>query len=240
MGKHALCIGNSDGIGLELTKHLLARDYSVTGISKSKSQIAHEHYQHFIYDVSEAGYEKFLTETLARIPEVDLCVYCAGIVEQFDPNNLAFETKVFRVNLMAAAISTELVVQRMISRNSGHFIGLSSLAGTLTSRQTPAYCAAKAGISKYWESLGLALKNGNVCITNVRLGFVDTKMAKSRVKPFMISAKAAAASILEVIDTPRVRLTKPHRLAWLMWILERRVQLGLFMDPRSRSAKEPR
>ena len=42
------------------------------------------------------------------------------------------------------------------------------------------------------DGIGLALRPHGVAVTNLRLGFVDTKMAKSPVKPFQISADAAA------------------------------------------------
>jgi NAD(P)-dependent dehydrogenase (short-subunit alcohol dehydrogenase family) len=52
--------------------------------------------------------------------------------------------------------------------------------------------ASKAGISRYWEGLALALSGKTIKLTNVRFGFVDTKMAKAKRKPFMLTAGKAA------------------------------------------------
>ena len=46
-------------------------------------------------------------------------------------------------------------------------------------------------VSNYLEGLALALKPRGVQVTNVRFGFVDTKMAKGDVKPFMMSVEKA-------------------------------------------------
>jgi len=51
---------------------------------------------------------------------------------------------------------------------------------------------SKAGFSSYLGSLALALKLKGVHVTNVRFGFVDTKMAKSNPKPFVMRVEKAA------------------------------------------------
>lgn len=66
-------------------------------------------------------------------------------------------------------------------------IGVSSLAVELLSAEAPSYHASKAGFSNYLGGLALALKPKGVYVTNVRLGFVDTKMAKGDFNPFMMS-----------------------------------------------------
>ena len=94
MAIHALVVGNSDGIGLALTRALLARGYQVTGISKRAAPIDHPSYQHFISDVADPEYRELLQTILADGPELRLCIYCAGIGAPLDFANLAFETRV--------------------------------------------------------------------------------------------------------------------------------------------------
>ena len=54
---------------------------------------------------------------------------------------------------------------------------------------------------------------------SVRFGFVDTKMAKSRFKPFMISREAAAEVIVRTLRGGPRRVTFPLRMAWLVAVL---------------------
>ena len=79
----------------------------------------------------------------------------------------------------------------MVKRGQGHFIGISSMADELLSAEAPSYHASKAGFSNYLGCLALALKPMGIHVTNVRFGFVDTKMAKGDVKPFMMNVDKA-------------------------------------------------
>ena len=133
--KRALVVGNSDGIGLAVTRALLDQGYAVAGISRRAAPIDHPHYVHHVQDVSGAAYRDLLSGILARDPELSVCIYCVGIGDPLSLDNLAFETKVFDVNLMSAAVTTELVLGHMIQKDAGHFIGLSSIADALTSAE---------------------------------------------------------------------------------------------------------
>jgi len=217
--KRALVVGNSDGIGLAVTRALLDQGYAVAGISRRAAPIDHPHYVHHVQDVSGAAYRDLLSGILARHPELGVCIYCVGIGDRLSLDNLAHETKVFDVNLTPAVVTTELVLGHMIQKDAGHFIGLSSIADALTSAEAPSYCASKAALSRYWEGLGLALRGRSVKLTNVRFGFVDTKMAKSGSKPFLMTGDQACAVILRAIAKPKLRVTRPRLMGMLAWIM---------------------
>jgi len=227
--KRALVIGNSDGIGLEVTRALLRQDYTVLGVSKRAAPVVHDHYEHFVQDVTEPAYRALLSGIVARHPDLDICIYCAGVGGRLDFENLGRDVRVFEVNLMAAVVTTELVLGHMVRRDAGHFIGLSSIADVMTSAEVPSYCASKAGLSHYWEGLGLALVSRKVKLTNIRFGFVDTKMARGRIRPFMMSTERAAAVILDAITRPRIRVTKPLGTAVLARILALATRIRLAM-----------
>ncbi|MBT3981415.1 MAG: SDR family oxidoreductase [Bacteriovoracaceae bacterium] len=227
-GDVALLIGNSDGIGLETTKRLLDIGYNVTGISRSASTIENSSYNHIVVDVSSDEYREVLSRSLS-LRKIDLCIFFVGIGERFDPNNIRFETKVFEVNLLAGVITTELVINDMIKNNHGHFIGLSSIADLAPSQEAPSYNASKSALTNYWEGLALALSKTNVRISNIRFGFVNTKMAKASIRPFMISKVKASKYILSVVDKPRIRGTRPMIMNFLMWLSLIFVRLKLFV-----------
>ena len=87
------------------------------------------------------------------------------------------------------------VIPQMARRGQGHFIGISSLADELFSAEAPSYHASKAGFSNYLGGLALALKPKGVYVTNIRFGFVDTKMAKGDIKPFMMGVEKSVDHI---------------------------------------------
>src|SRR5262245_66588160 len=88
--KRALIVGNSDGIGLAVTRALLLQDYDVVGVSRRAAPIDHARYVHIVQDVAEAGYRERLQDILARHPDLSLCIYCAGIGDNLALDKLAF------------------------------------------------------------------------------------------------------------------------------------------------------
>jgi short-subunit dehydrogenase len=204
----AIMIGNSDGIGLATTKSLLDDNWHITGISRSKSPITNIAYYHRVADVSHSKYSELLNEILSEGP-FDLCIYFAGIGEVLNPLDMSNEPRVIDVNLTGMVKTASKVIPQMVKRGRGHFIGVSSLADELISAEAPSYHASKAGFSNYLEGLALALKPKGVHVSNVRFGFVDTKMAKGDVKPFMMGVERATRHLLKCIRKKPVRYTAP-------------------------------
>jgi NAD(P)-dependent dehydrogenase (short-subunit alcohol dehydrogenase family) len=213
----ALIIGNSDGIGLALTKRLLTAGYQVHGISRRASEIEHPAYQHVICDVTASAYPATLRQVIQAAQGLDLCVYSVGIGDFLDLGDMTAEASVFRTNLMGLVATTSLVVPAMLERGSGHFVGLSSIADQAISSDAPSYAASKAGVSSYLAGLALALRPRGIHVSNVRLGFVDTKMAKAPQRPLMISVEQAVDILMRCLEQRPARLTHP----WLMDLLVR-------------------
>ena len=204
----ALLIGNSDGIGLAITIELRKRKWTVVGISRSESTIKDSAYQHIVADVQDEAFVGCLKSILENGP-IDLCIFCAGIGELLDFSNMETEVRIFDVNLTGMVKTASCVIPAMINNGKGHFIGLSSVADEMLSPEAPSYHASKAGFSNYLEGLALALKSKGVSVSNVRFGFVDTKMAKGDVKPFMMNVDRAVGHLLKCIDKKPVRYTAP-------------------------------
>ncbi|MDB4990242.1 MAG: short-chain dehydrogenase/reductase [Myxococcaceae bacterium] len=226
----ALIIGNTDGIGLALTKRLLDMGYQLSGISRRASELQHPAYEHVVCDVTSSDYATMLTRLLQRVGGFDLCVYCVGIGELLDLANMSAESSIFRANLLGLVDTASLVLPAMVARGSGHFVGLSSIADEAISADTPSYAASKAGVSSYLAGLALALRPRGVRVSNVRFGFVDTKMAKSPVRPFMISVDKAVDVLMRCLKRQPARLTYPWRTALLVrvlrWVALVRLALG--------------
>jgi short-subunit dehydrogenase len=185
-----MLIGNSDGIGLATSRRLLSGGWEIIGVSRSESPISNPSYRHRVISVSDHNYSDVLSELAASGP-LDLCIYFAGIGGELDPLNMDSEVEVFEVNLLGMVKTAAVVIPQMVRNGQGHFLGLSSLADELVSAESPSYTASKAGFSTYLKGLALALKPKGVYVTNVRFGFVDTKMAKGDTKPLMMSVEKA-------------------------------------------------
>jgi NAD(P)-dependent dehydrogenase (short-subunit alcohol dehydrogenase family) len=213
----ALIVGNSDGIGLALTRRLLGDGWTVAGLSRSPSPLTHERYSHDVVDVTAPEFAN--TVAAAAKSGVDLCVYAAGIGQVLDLDNMAAQTRVFDVNLMGAARTIEAVVPGMVAAKRGHIIGLSSLADTTILAETPSYAASKAGMSVYLQSLTLALRKHNVQVTTVRFGFVDTKMAQAPSRPMIITTEQATDVLMKAIRRRPAIVSHPKPISAAVRVL---------------------
>ena len=209
MQSRALLVGNSDGIGLATTRRLLEGGWNIIGVSRSESPIKDALYHHRVIDVGNSRYSELLDELVRKRP-LDLCIYFVGIGELLDPQNMSHEPRIIDVNLTGMVRTAAAVIPQMVTRGHGHFIGISSLADELLSAEAPSYHASKAGFSNYLGGLALALKPKGVHVTNVRFGFVDTKMAKGDVKPFMMNVDKAVDHLETCISKKPVRYTAPR------------------------------
>jgi NAD(P)-dependent dehydrogenase (short-subunit alcohol dehydrogenase family) len=216
----AVVVGNSDGIGLAVTRSMLEEGWRVVGISRRPSPIASCEdgvpYAHHELDVCGADYGQRLERIVAEIGAIDVCVYCAGIGQFLDLEAMREQRTVFETNLLGAVVTAEVILPSMVTRKRGHLIGLSSQADSLIDAHAPSYAASKAGLSSYLEGLALACRPHGVCVTNLRFGFVDTKLAKATLRPFMLSKEQAARRILRDIERRPLRDTYPKSMALLL------------------------
>lgn len=226
----ALVIGSSDGIGRALVRRLSTRGYRVISVSRRALEATGDAtgVEHHVLDAASEGFRDELARVIGD-RAIDLCVYCAGVGELFDPTDLSMDARAARVNFVGLVDAAAAVIPAMVRRNAGHFIGLSSI-GDGVSPEAPAYGATKAGASAYLEGLALALRPKGVFVSNVRFGFVDTKMAKSPVKPMMISVDEAVDALERVIARRPMVLSVPKPMSWLVgvlqWLLRARLWVG--------------
>jgi NAD(P)-dependent dehydrogenase (short-subunit alcohol dehydrogenase family) len=216
--KRALVVGNTDGIGLALTRRLLGDGWAVAGVSRRASPLGETAgYRHTIADVATAEYPVALRTMLGSRAPFDVCVYCAGVGDLLDASDLAGDARVFGVNLLGAVETAAIILPSMMAAGRGHFVGLSSI-GDRVSADAPSYFASKAGLSSYLQGLALALRSRGVRVTNLRFGFVDTKMAKAKVRPFMMTTERAVDVIAHCLRRRPARFTYPRRMATLAWL----------------------
>jgi NAD(P)-dependent dehydrogenase (short-subunit alcohol dehydrogenase family) len=230
--KTALLIGNTDGIGRAVTDRLLLDDaWQVVGISRRESDVEHERYDHHVCDVRDAAYPDLLSTHVVKEGPPDLCIYFAGIGHGFDLDDLAGERQVLEVNLIALARTVEAVIPSMVEAGRGHLIGLSSIADVLIIPDGFGYAASKAGMTGYLNGLALALRKATpVRVTNIRFGFVDTKMADAPMKPMMIDAGKAARLVMKCVRTRPIQFTYPKPMNALAWLIRAGISIRVWFS----------
>ena len=83
---------------------------------------------------------------------------------------------VFRTNVLAMAYTFHPFVGPMRSRGRGTLVGIGSVAGVRGLPGSEAYCASKAAVASYCESLRVELKRSGVKVVTIAPGFVRTPL----------------------------------------------------------------
>lgn len=205
-----------------MTCALIARGEHVVGLSRSPSPLDPVGPRHIVQDIAAPEYPQILETLLAEEGPFDACIYCAAIGSRLTLPDLSQEARVVEVNLTSMVRTLAALVPGWLKRRQGHFIGLSSLADDFYNADSPSYTASKAGFSNYLISMGLKLQSHGVSVTNIRFGFVDTKLPKASWKPLMMTADQAAAHVIRCLDTKPMQLSVPklaglaiHGIRWM-------------------------
>ncbi|GJL70561.1 MAG: hypothetical protein NPIRA06_31960 [Nitrospirales bacterium] len=222
MTRKILLIGNSDGIGAAVTRALVARGDQVVGISRSQSPLGPDGPRHIVQDIAAPEYPQILETLLAEEGPFDACIYCAAIGSRLTLPDLSQEARVVEVNFTSMVRTLAALAPGWLEKGQGHFIGLSSLADDFYNADSPSYTASKAGFSNYLVSMAFKLRSHGIYVTNIRFGFVDTKLPKAAWKPLMMTADQAAAHVIQCLKSKPVQLSVPklaglaiHGIRWM-------------------------
>ncbi|WP_082725002.1 SDR family NAD(P)-dependent oxidoreductase [Burkholderia sp. NRF60-BP8] len=113
------------------------------------------------------------------------------------------------------------VVERMRERKCGQIAMVSSIAALRGMAISPAYCASKAAIKAYGDSVRPLLARDGIVMSIVLPGFVKTSMSEvfPGDKPFIWSADKAARHIRAGLAAKRAEIAFPAMLAVGMRLL---------------------
>jgi short-subunit dehydrogenase len=158
------------------------------------------------------------TEIAAWAGEVDLLVCNAGTgwAGPLDQQPLASIEELVTVNLTAHLTLARLLLPGMVTRNRGHLVLVSSIAGCLGVADEAVYAATKAGLRTFANSVRLA--HSEIGVTTVIPGVVDTPFFTrrgkeyDRTRPKPVSADQVAAALVNAIQRNKPEVFVP---AWL-------------------------
>lgn len=148
---------------------------------------------------------------------IDVLIANAGIGSTNDAAELrASEVAgVINVNVIGAANSVAAVVPEMVAKGRGQLVVISSLAAYRGLPKSAAYCASKAAVSAFFESLRLDLQPRGIDVTIIHPGFIKTPLTAGRhaQMPFLMELDAAVEKILRAIEKKKKSYAFPWQLA---------------------------
>ena len=162
----------------------------------------------------------------AEFGRIDLLIANAGIgttadAAQMQPDDIA---SVFNINVLGAANSVAAVAPEMVAQGSGQLVAISSLAAYRGLPKSAAYCASKAAVSAFFESVRLDLQPRGVAVTIIHPGFIKTPLTAGRHAdmPFLMELDDAVKLIVRAIEKQKKSYAFPWQLANI-------VRLGMVM-----------
>jgi short-subunit dehydrogenase len=161
-----------------------------------------------------------------RETPVDLCIANAGISGGTGRRGESEEQarRILAVNVDGVLNTIHPLIGPMRERGRGQLALVSSLAGLRGYPGAPAYCASKAAVKSYGESLRLDLRPAGIEVSVICPGFVKSRITdRNRFPmPFLMDANRAASIIRRGLERNRGRIAFPlptYLMAWMVAML---------------------
>jgi short-subunit dehydrogenase len=168
---------------------------------------------------------------------IDVLIVNAGIgttdhAIKLQPEHAA---NVIGINVLGAVNSVAAVAPEMVSRGQGRLVAISSLAAYRGLAKSAAYCASKAALTSYFESVRIDLRHTGVGVTIIYPGFIKTPLTDGRKSkmPYLMELDYAVKKIVSAIEKEKTAYAFPWQLATIAracllmpasmydWIMER-------------------
>ncbi|WP_295952551.1 SDR family oxidoreductase [Rhodoferax sp.] len=191
MSKLVFITGASSGLGQAMALRffqagyrlaLVARRTSVVESWASAQGISTSSYQ--IYSADVAVPDSIIAAGRACIASQgvpDVVVASAGISIGMDTamlEDIAVMAKIFVTNNTGMAATFQPFLQAMVQRGSGALVGIGSVAGIRGLPGHGAYCASKAAVIAYCESLRGELRPSGVKVVTICPGYINTPLTQ--------------------------------------------------------------
>ena len=147
---------------------------------------------------------------------LDAVILDAGIGDSMFPDQFDAELveRIMAVNFLGAIYGIEAALPGMLRRGVGTIVGVSSISAVRGFPTAAPYCASKAALTHFLESLRGDLRGRGVKVVTVSPGFVKTPLTdRNRFPmPFLQSPEVAARRIVAGIAVGKREVHFPWRL----------------------------
>ncbi len=216
----AIVTGGTRGIGLAISKALIADGMKVAAIYHGNEEAAQEFRDGssgggvaFKFDVSDyEACEKGIQEIVQTLGSVSVLVNNAGITRDGTFHKMSYDkwSEVIQTNLGSCFNMSRGVINAMRENGFGRIINISSINGQKGQFGQVNYSAAKAGMIGFTKALALENAGKGITVNVICPGYIATDMTKSM-------RQEVLDSIIKQI--PTARMGEPEEIADLVSFL---------------------
>jgi uncharacterized oxidoreductase len=185
-GNTILVTGGGSGIGRALAEQLAARFNRVVIAGRRRDALDAVVYSHHgiesaVLDIDNAAsISPFVKELVRRQPMLNVVIHCAGIMRYERVMKAGFSTEVaeatITTNLLGTIRLTTALLPHFLSQPEATIITVSSGLAFVPLAMTPTYCATKAAIHSYSQSLRYQLKDTKVRVIEIAPPYVQSEL----------------------------------------------------------------
>ncbi len=226
--------GASSGIGQAMAKRFYDEGFSLALVARRTAEIERwatterldpQRFKVYSADVAE-------TESIVAAGRVclsaqgvpDIVIANAGISIGMDSGirgDIDVMQRTFATNNIGLAATFHPFIAAMEQRGSGRLVGIGSVAGIRGLPGHGAYCASKAAVIAYCESLRGELHDSGVKVVTICPGYIDTPLTRQNrySMPFLMTADAFAARAFDAITQGVSYRVIPWQMGYIAKIL---------------------
>ena len=226
-GKHIWIIGASSGIGQALAKDLAAQGARLILSARSEDRLQSLNNDlgagHQILPL-DVGSHKAVLAAAEQIEHLDSVIFMAAIYAPHSqqPKAITFMHKMLKVNIGGAFNVVNAVLPKFQQQGHGQIALCASVAGYRGLPYGQPYCATKAALINYAESLKIELEDKNIDIKVINPGFVRTPLTDKNdfPMPMIIEADKAAMAITAGLLERVFEIHFPKRFTFIMKLID--------------------
>ena len=180
-GKTALVTGASRGIGKSIADELLAAGATVIGISRTITEQNEQNYFAKKVDITSASQiEELFAWIDSKFKSIDIVVNNAGIAHSglFTAMTVTELEYLWTVNVLGTMLCSQQAAKRMLNKQNGVIINISSIWGERGSSYEVAYATTKGAINAFTKSLARELAPSGIRVNGIQPGIIQTEMLK--------------------------------------------------------------
>lgn len=234
MSKLIFVTGASSGIGQALAWRFYQAGYSLALVARRTQEtkdwatrcgFSVDRYEIYSADVAQTDSIVLAAQQcLQRQGIPDVVIANAGISVGMDTavrQDLDVLTRTFATNNVGLAATFHAFIDPMVQRGSGALVGIGSVAGIRGLPGHGAYCASKAAVISYCESLRGELRSSGVRVLTVCPGYIDTPLTKKNryAMPFLMQADVFADKAFVAIRAGASYRVIPWQMGWVAKLL---------------------
>ena len=226
-GKHIWIIGASSGIGEALARELAAQGAHIILSARSGDKLNAINESlggvHTVLPV-DASDAQGLSKAAASFDTLDSVIFMAALYAPHSdkPKDIGFINDMITVNLGGAFNAVNAVLSIFEKQGHGQIALCGSVAGYRGLPYGQPYCATKAAIINYAESLKIELEDKNIDVKLINPGFVRTPLTDKNdfPMPMMIEADLAAKALAAGLIARGFEIHFPRRFTYIMKLID--------------------